>query len=343
MKQGSNPARSWCFTLHNYTSDNEARLKSLAEAEKKFKYLVYGYEICPETKRPHLQGYLVLAVKLRLKNLKDLIGDNRIALFPRRGTPLQASDYCKKSGPNFYEYGSIDTHQGKRCDLLAAKATIDSGCTLEQFREDHFEVWVKYRVSLEEYFRSRIAYPDVVQHPLRPWQEELRQYLAQSPDDRKIKFIVDIDGNSGKTWFAKWYMSDEEFVQILRPEKRADTAMQIKLDSKVIFFNVPKNRSAMIAYDILEDIKDQCISSPKYQSHTAPMAGLCHVVVLMNSYPDMSALSADRYDITVLPCKANPNIAASLAASQRNAPDIDALMKRNSERTKRLEYIFKPK
>lgn len=340
----NNQCKTWVFTLHDYTEAIEIKLKQLAECDNKFKYLVYGREVSPDTGRPHLQGYLELFTKLRLKQVKDLIGDASTSprLDRRRGTPLEASDYCKKSDPNFYEYGSIETQQGKRNDLLAAKAFIDSGCTLEEFRENHFEVWVKYRVALEEYRRSRFTDPPVEQFPLHPWQEKLRLELAQPPDDRKVKFIVDIDGNSGKTWFANWYKQENEHVQVLRPEKRADTALQIKLDSKVIFFNVPKRRTGMIAYDILEDIKDGCISSPKYQSHTAPMEGRCHVVVLMNDYPDMSALSKDRYDITPLSIAPNPNIAVAVAASQRMTPDTESLLKRNDERTnKHLLHMSK--
>lgn len=334
----SHACKAWCFTLHDYTDKNEATLQLLGDPKKdpKFSYLCYGREKCPSTNRLHLQGTLILFKKLRLKNLKELIGDPRIALFKRRGTAKEASDYCKKDG-DFYEVGSFETDQGKRTDLLAAKAFIDAGCTLEEFREEHFELWVKYRVALEEYMRSRLIDPSVCQYPLRPWQESLRVYLSQTPHSRKIKFIVDFEGNTGKTWFANWYKQDNEYVQVLKPEKRADTAIQIKLDSRVIFFNVPKNRTAMIAYDILEDIKDGRISSPKYQSHTAPMQGPCHVVVLMNEYPDMNALSKDRYDIETL---TNPNIAAAVNSSIRNSPDIDSLIERNTRRSK-IYPIFK--
>lgn len=46
--------QNWTFTLPNYT---EAELDQISNWDSK--YLIYGFETCPKTGTPHLQGYVV--------------------------------------------------------------------------------------------------------------------------------------------------------------------------------------------------------------------------------------------------------------------------------------------
>lgn len=111
-------SRNWCFTINNYTNN-----EILACDEIECSYIVYGDEV-GDNNTPHLQGYIEFKDAKSLKSVKDKLG-GRAHLEIRRGTPKQASDYCKKQG-TFFERGTI-SNQGKRTDLEAIADLVKDG------------------------------------------------------------------------------------------------------------------------------------------------------------------------------------------------------------------------
>lgn len=101
-------AKNWCFTLNNY-SENDIMLIERSFEDGHFNYVVYGKEV-GENGTPHLQGYVQCKKKLRMAQLKQMIGA-RVHLEVARGTASQASDYCKKEG-NFTVFGNLVTKGG---------------------------------------------------------------------------------------------------------------------------------------------------------------------------------------------------------------------------------------
>lgn len=99
-------SRGWCFTLNNFTAADREKLWGWQGNEETrpdhLTYFVVGEEV-GDSGTPHLQGFLYFA-----KHKKSFNQVTR--LVPRahfeamRGTPKQASDYCKKDG-NFVEWG----------------------------------------------------------------------------------------------------------------------------------------------------------------------------------------------------------------------------------------------
>lgn len=142
--------RYWCFTLNNYTSDEEKRVQEMVETCEDVTYLCYGKEV-GESETPHLQGYLELASKLRLGGVKLLPGLSRAHFEPRKGTQDQAIEYCEKDG-EFVEYGTRNTNKrGQRSDLLAVKELIDSGATMAEVASLHFGDFIRYARGFEKY------------------------------------------------------------------------------------------------------------------------------------------------------------------------------------------------
>lgn len=133
-------ARSWCFTINNYTINDIINLENI-----KCRYLIYGFEIGANG-TPHLQSYIEFAKVIRFNAIKKLIP--RAHIEQRRGTREQARNYCMKgeqpkeeweesqeNGPNFglnsefIELGDWEAGgQGRRTDLdLIRERAIDEG------------------------------------------------------------------------------------------------------------------------------------------------------------------------------------------------------------------------
>lgn len=164
--------RTVVFTLFNYT---DAHIKSLRDYSKECVYLIFGYEICPTTQRPHLQAFACY------KNPRSI--DKFIADYPgvhvekQRGTHKQASDYCKKEG-KYEEFGELPA-QGTRTDWSNAVEQLNSGSSVVDVINE--------------------------QPQLLPAQRALREYkmMTLKPLRREVKVYVLIgDAGTGKTRYA---------------------------------------------------------------------------------------------------------------------------------------------
>lgn len=114
--------RGWCFTINNPGVADKTWVERFSCT-----YMVCGEET-GESGTPHLQGYL------HLENAKSLSGMKlihpRAHWEPARGTPQEASDYCKKDG-QFTERGTLP-QQGKRTDLDEVKRRVKARHSLAE-------------------------------------------------------------------------------------------------------------------------------------------------------------------------------------------------------------------
>ena len=102
MSKGS---RGWCFTLNNYSQEEQEALRNVTCA-----YMVFGRERGDEG-TPHLQGYVHLQHQKTLTAMKKIMP--RAHLEVRMGTVDQAVEYCKKEG-DYEEFGRSRRVKGKR-------------------------------------------------------------------------------------------------------------------------------------------------------------------------------------------------------------------------------------
>lgn len=288
----SQQKRIWCFTLNNYDESDIEKFSSLVPDT--CKYVKFGKEKGAEG-TPHLQGYLILNTVARLKQMKKLCPKSHWEA--TRGSMAQNEAYCSKDG-DVFEFGSKESHQGKRSDLSDLMKCVKDGCyDLKRLREEHPDVVAKYPRFVADYIQDCSPMPVVEAHPLRDWQADLNTSLLRPPSDREIVFVVDERGNQGKTWFAKYYMQlHPENTQYMESAKKTDMAYALDPKIRVLFVNCTRKMCEFLSYGFLESVKDGVVFSTKYESRNKMLAP-CHVVVLMNTQPDMLALSSDRYNI----------------------------------------------
>jgi len=315
-------AKHWCFTMNNYSASDIDRLLSESPL---IEYIVFGKEIS-QTGTPHLQGQVCFFSKKRIPQIIGLIGQCHLSVTANLADSIL---YCKKgeqsheewtrlkaSGPNYGlnyeggERGEVPAHvqnstnsrkKNNSDDIEAFKKSVKDGCRdMKVLRETHSSVCAAHPKFVRDYVADHKPAHCVTTFPLREWQETLNARLVLEPNPREIIFIVDTIGNTGKSWFARYYCDLHANAQIVVPGKKADMAYIVDEEMKVFFFDCPRSKQGdFIQYDFLEELKNGLFFSPKYQPRIKKLA-TPHVVVLMNEYPCMEKLSEDRYSVTVL-------------------------------------------
>lgn len=137
------PHRSWAFTDFD-TSD--AAKKFYDDLEVKF--IVYGEEVCPDTGKKHLQGFVTWIRGYRWTQCTKLRPKVHWA-------PAKAEDggnYCLKD----LKYTIRDyRRKGHRKDLEECKKMIDEGSTWGEVAGEHFGTFVRYNRGLKAYKQAR--------------------------------------------------------------------------------------------------------------------------------------------------------------------------------------------
>lgn len=89
--------RGFCWTLFDYTDELEAQIKALFDRPNGWaKRLVYNYEICPSTQKPHLQGCIYTRDAMTWPDLKKSIGIDTLHLELAENV-VALDKYCQKT------------------------------------------------------------------------------------------------------------------------------------------------------------------------------------------------------------------------------------------------------
>ncbi len=188
-------SRNWCFTdfeLLDWTK--------IYETANDIRYICWGEEICPKTRKKHYQGWIQIENKKRLGGIKKLCQSRKIHLEACRGTEGQNERYCQKD--NLYKQKGEFKTQGKRTDLDDIKKIIDNEGTLKDIADENFPAFIKYN-------RGFQAYKNIIDKSNRKCFRKVktihihgptglgktRKAMSYSPDD-----TYKIQGNALQWW-----------------------------------------------------------------------------------------------------------------------------------------------
>lgn len=158
--------RKFCFTLNNYTEEDERRIQTNASL---FKYIVYGRETAPNTGTRHLQGYGNLCSPRRFNSIKSIIGETA-HIEKARGTDHQNKEYCTKGGDHWSAGEPVG--QGKRTDLEGVVRDVNDG------NLSFNEIVLKNQSSFIKYHRGIRALFDIVRPvDARNFKTQVRYYI----------------------------------------------------------------------------------------------------------------------------------------------------------------------
>lgn len=254
-------SRGWCFTYNNYDEREYEDIKEILH-NRTLKFVI-GKEEAPSTGTRHLQGYAYFKNPQTLKHLikKVLPGAHwEIA----KGSPDANLAYCTKTDEEAVQHG---------------------------FKKEE---------TFKEKIRKKLLdkYADVV---WKPWQQKVLDIVEQEPDTRTINWIYDSIGNSGKSFLTKYLALTHELI--IADGKKDNIFNQVnkqlneeEKEFKLVILDIPRSSENYINYGVLEQLKNGCIYSGKYEG------GLClfdnvHVLIFANFMPDTSQFSEDRWNI----------------------------------------------
>ena len=155
MPNGSSRrSRDWTFTLFNYTDGDEESIQDL-----QYRYLVYGYEICPTSGRKHLQGYIYFKNALSFSSIKRKLPETA-HIEAAKGDSISNREYCTKEG-SFIEKGdrprsSKEKGEAEILRWANARTAAESG-KLEDVPDD---IFIRHYSNIRRIQRDFMGKPD---------------------------------------------------------------------------------------------------------------------------------------------------------------------------------------
>lgn len=294
-----------CFTLNNYSEEEcQQFVDILNNLSKNIEYSIIGKEVGANG-TPHLQGFIhfhhsfLKAKDGTLTKWRSLIPAlARAHMESAFGTDDQSRNYCAKENV-FLELGKPGSNLDLYSRLLGAN-------NLEECQAICPESTVRFYNQLKQITtlnkRANCHPPQVTS--LRPWQKEVYEKLMKQTE-RRILFVQDKKGNSGKSQLAKFIRNTHgNSVFYCRGGKAHDIIHAFsKGDYKVAIFDYARNKQPQyFAWDIFEELKDGCVSSGKYDSDMFWLGYSVKILVLTNhDLRDSShLLTYDRWQIVDL-------------------------------------------
>ncbi len=111
------------------------------------KYVCYQLELCPTTKRAHIQGYVQLRNSVRYAGCQSALGWDNAHVERKQGTIDQAISYTKKEESKigtWFEHGSKPLGRGKRSDLDRLSEDIHAGSGLRDIALNSTAAFIRY-------------------------------------------------------------------------------------------------------------------------------------------------------------------------------------------------------
>lgn len=307
MSKTTGRYRRWCFTWNNYTDDQVENLSTIDK--DRCDYIIFGREEAPETGTPHLQGYIEFAKAMTMGQCKTALdpinkGKSTVNVRQALGTHDENTKYCSKADANAVEVIHTVKKAGKSEDpsvWQSILALINTGADYNQVLQAFPASAMKFSSGIKTAIASVSSttmtkqlldrYDDM---PLRPWQSALVKEVSFPPDDRKVIWYVDLEGNAGKTIISKYLLATRKGAYFTNG-RSTDIACAYN-GEPIVVFDFARTTEERINYQAIESIKNGIMFSPKYESRTK-VFNSPWVIVMANFPPNIDSLSKDRWDI----------------------------------------------
>ena len=172
-----------------------------------FRYAVIADEVGAEG-TAHFQGYLELTEKITPRPLAELLPGAHSK--ERRGTPLEAAEYCKKDG-NFIEEGTL-SKPGRRTDIEAVKRMVKAKRSMSEI-SDH--------TSSYQQLKFATLYREIHQTPRMIQDIDVRWYFGKTGSG-KTRAAYDEFPNIYTPISYRWWQAYDGQTEVLIDDFRKD-------------------------------------------------------------------------------------------------------------------------
>lgn len=289
-----------CFTLNNPNEIEKEGIKKCLEdrfARNLLQFAIVGEEVGEVKNTPHLQGFIhyktsfLKATSGNVSFWKSQNGMARAHFESARGTDEDSREYCSKEGKIFLELGAPSAGT---CRWGAIREMDSMKQVLEEYPEEGFRAYFAIKHFMESKGEIKMDAPS----QLMPWQLDCLDRVVRQ-NDRQILFVVDTQGNTGKSILARWMIANwGAFAN--QGGKTGDLvcARSRMPQAQVNVFDLARNKDPKFwPMDFMESLKNGWMCNTKYESKMLVLPPAQKVVVFCNQEPSYDALSADRYDI----------------------------------------------
>lgn len=252
-------AKGWCFTLNNWTEEEYTKILSYCHESSIDKWVI-GKEV-GENGTPHLQGYIKGKNVIRMSTLKKIC--HRWHLEISKGSPEDNFGYCSKD---------------------------------RDFTSGGFET----TAPLREIIKKRIIDKKYKNIMWKDWQTKVLNIVKKEPDSRTINWFWEPNGNVGKSFLCKYLKLTRKCV--IADGKKDNVLHQIckmldeNIEPEIVVLDIPRHGKDYMNYGLIEQLKDGCIYSGKYEGGECIIDDV-HVIVFANFEPDLEKFSADRWNV----------------------------------------------
>lgn len=291
-------SRRWCFTLNNYTPQEEQDVLDLINNGALVTYGIFGREV-GASGTPHLQGYLRMAKLYRLGAMRLLPGLQRAHLEPAKGNEESNIVYCSKDGDfsaGGKPFGGTAPPTKAVARYSSAMADVGCGMAWADFRSAYPDLAFKHHSAARAILLEQRRVDRPLPGRLRCWQRSALGHLA-TQDDRKICVYVDSAGGSGKSTLTRWLLRHFA-TYVCAGGKGADLQHAFtKNDYEYAVFDMcrtSEDGTKYWPYAFAESLKNGYFCTTKYDSGMYEF-NPPKVVWFVNQEPERDKWSADRY------------------------------------------------
>jgi hypothetical protein len=103
-------------------------------------------------------------------------------------------------------------------------------------------------------------------------------------------------GNTGKTWMSRYLLATLRENCIRLENSKSDNIKYAYNGERVVIFDFGRSQADHVNYEVIESVKNGIMFSGKYESCSKTF-DIPHVVIFANFEPDLTKLSADRWDV----------------------------------------------
>lgn len=298
-------SRHWCFTWNTHTAEDVDKQALMEHCI----YAIYQTEIGVEGGREHVQGFFSLRGHngWTLRTIRDRFFAVLGGAHFEQARDVQASiAYCSKVGEGGRVPGSECVEIGDKPQVgrpstkknleLAVRLMQEVGGPENLAKEDPV-LYARFHRNLEAVWQVIRPRMDMSGFAAREWQQKVLDEVDQDPDPRKINWYVDVVGGKGKSYLSR-YLVCEKDAFYTQGGKHSDILYGYK-EQRVVVFDLCRDVEGYVPYSVMETCKNGIMFKAKYNSQmvTFPVP---HVFVFANFEPDLSKLSADRWNVVRL-------------------------------------------